>query len=87
MLCRYRLKARHHKSSEKTRHFNYPDYFTYPVCQHQAVAKGVRMIEVPLYTQMSSESYTVCTADQTCVQEFNVCIYTVVSVAMCIVTM
>ena len=35
MLYRYRLKARYHKSGEKSRHFSYPDYFTYPVCHDQ----------------------------------------------------
>ena len=35
ILYRYRLKIRHHISGEKTKHFSYPDYFTYPVCQHQ----------------------------------------------------
>ena len=29
MHIMYRLKARHHKSGEKRRHFSYPDYFTY----------------------------------------------------------
>ena len=29
------LKARYHKSGEKSRHFSYPDYFTYPVCHDQ----------------------------------------------------
>ena len=35
LLYRYRLKARYYKSGEKSRHFGYPDYFTYPVCQDQ----------------------------------------------------
>ena len=35
ILYRYRLKTRHHKFSEKSKHFGYLDYFTYPVCQHQ----------------------------------------------------
>ena len=32
MLYRYRLKARYHKSGEKSRHFSYPDYL---VCHDQ----------------------------------------------------
>ena len=35
MLYKYRLKARYHKSGEKSRHFSYPDYFTYPVYHDQ----------------------------------------------------
>ena len=35
ILHRYGLKTRHHISGEKTKHFSYPDCFTYPVCQHQ----------------------------------------------------
>ena len=30
------ISYRHHKSGEKSRHFSYPDYFTYPVCQRSA---------------------------------------------------
>ena len=36
MLYRYHLKARYHKSSKKSRHFSYADYFTYPVCPGSA---------------------------------------------------
>ena len=35
ILYRYHLKTRHHELNEKSKHFSYPDYFTYPVCQHQ----------------------------------------------------
>ena len=35
ILYRYCFKTRHHISGEKTKHYSYPDYFTYPVCQHQ----------------------------------------------------
>ena len=54
----YHLKARYHKSGEKNRHFSYLDYFTYPVCQDQPMAKGVQVIEVTLYWHTMSLSDT-----------------------------
>ena len=39
-------RRRYHKSGEKGKHFSYPDYFTYPVCQDQPVTKGVQKINV-----------------------------------------
>ena len=35
ILYRYPLKTRHHKFSEKSKHFSYSNYFTYLVYQHQ----------------------------------------------------
>ena len=50
ILYRYRLMTRHQIFGEKTKHFSYPDNFTYPVCSIKAVAKGVQIIEVALYS-------------------------------------
>ena len=35
----HRLMARYHKSGEKSGHFSYLDYFTYPVCQWSALGQ------------------------------------------------
>ena len=48
-MPRCRFISIHIETGEISKHFSYPDYFTYLVSQHGRLGQGVQITEVALY--------------------------------------